>query len=226
MTLTLGYKASNEQFGPRELLELVTARGGARLRGLRRLRPPPAVAPQRRPRARASSRGSAPRRPPPTRIVLGTSVLTPTMRYHPAIIAQAFATLGCLAPGPHLPRRRHRRGDERDADHRRRVPRPQGAAAEDGRGDQGHQAALGARSASTSRASTTSCAAPRSTTGPTSRCRSTSRRPGRWRPSSPAASATASSAPPARTRSSTSTCWPTSRRAPRRRAATTSRSSA
>jgi coenzyme F420-dependent glucose-6-phosphate dehydrogenase len=30
---------------------------------------------------------------------LGTSVLTPTLRYQPAIIAQAFATLGCLAPG-------------------------------------------------------------------------------------------------------------------------------
>src|SRR5699024_5711164 len=32
-------------------------------------------------------------------IQLGTSVLTPTFRYHPAIIAQAFATLGCLYPG-------------------------------------------------------------------------------------------------------------------------------
>ena len=31
--------------------------------------------------------------------MLGTSVLTPTMRYHPAIVAQAFATLGCLGPG-------------------------------------------------------------------------------------------------------------------------------
>src|SRR3954466_7108227 len=31
--------------------------------------------------------------------VLGTSVLTPTLRYEPAIVAQAFATLGCLAPG-------------------------------------------------------------------------------------------------------------------------------
>src|SRR3954452_14073328 len=31
--------------------------------------------------------------------LLGTSVLTPTLRYEPAIIAQAFATLGCLAPG-------------------------------------------------------------------------------------------------------------------------------
>ncbi|GAA2525875.1 glucose-6-phosphate dehydrogenase (coenzyme-F420) [Pilimelia columellifera] len=33
------------------------------------------------------------------RVVIGTSVLTPTFRYHPAVIAQAFATLGCLAPG-------------------------------------------------------------------------------------------------------------------------------
>src|SRR3954466_13335584 len=33
------------------------------------------------------------------RIMLGTSVLTPTFRYHPAVVAQAFATLGCLAPG-------------------------------------------------------------------------------------------------------------------------------
>jgi coenzyme F420-dependent glucose-6-phosphate dehydrogenase len=32
-------------------------------------------------------------------VTLGTSVLTPTLRYEPAVIAQAFATLGCLAPG-------------------------------------------------------------------------------------------------------------------------------
>ena len=31
--------------------------------------------------------------------VLGTSVLTPTLRYHPSIVAQAFATLGVLYPG-------------------------------------------------------------------------------------------------------------------------------
>jgi len=30
---------------------------------------------------------------------LGTSVLTPTMRYHPSVVAQSFATLGCMAPG-------------------------------------------------------------------------------------------------------------------------------
>jgi coenzyme F420-dependent glucose-6-phosphate dehydrogenase len=34
-----------------------------------------------------------------TRILIGTSVLTPTLRYQPAIVAQAFATLGSLAPG-------------------------------------------------------------------------------------------------------------------------------
>ena len=32
------------------------------------------------------------------RIVLGTSVLTPTFRYNPAVIAQAFATMACLYP--------------------------------------------------------------------------------------------------------------------------------
>ncbi len=31
--------------------------------------------------------------------MVGTSVLTPTFRYHPGVIAHAFATLGCLAPG-------------------------------------------------------------------------------------------------------------------------------
>src|SRR5215204_6929912 len=33
------------------------------------------------------------------RAALGTSVLTPTLRYHPSVVAQAFATLGCLTPG-------------------------------------------------------------------------------------------------------------------------------
>jgi len=33
------------------------------------------------------------------RALLGTSVLTPTLRYHPSVVAQAFATLGCLTPG-------------------------------------------------------------------------------------------------------------------------------
>ncbi len=33
------------------------------------------------------------------RVLLGTSVLTPTFRYNPAVVAQTFATLACLAPG-------------------------------------------------------------------------------------------------------------------------------
>lgn len=33
------------------------------------------------------------------RIVMGTSVLTPTFRYHPSVVAQTFATLGAMFPG-------------------------------------------------------------------------------------------------------------------------------
>ena len=33
------------------------------------------------------------------RIIVGTSVLTPTFRYHPSIVAQAFGTLGSMFPG-------------------------------------------------------------------------------------------------------------------------------
>ncbi len=33
------------------------------------------------------------------RVTLATSVLTPTLRYQPAVIAHAFATLACLSPG-------------------------------------------------------------------------------------------------------------------------------
>ena len=31
--------------------------------------------------------------------MIGTSVLTPTFRYHPSIVAQAFGTLGAMFPG-------------------------------------------------------------------------------------------------------------------------------
>jgi coenzyme F420-dependent glucose-6-phosphate dehydrogenase len=34
-----------------------------------------------------------------SKVQIGTSVMTPTFRYNPAVIAQAFATLGCLYPG-------------------------------------------------------------------------------------------------------------------------------
>src|SRR3984957_17582695 len=34
-----------------------------------------------------------------SRVVIGTSVLTPTFRYHPSIVAQAFGTMGAMFPG-------------------------------------------------------------------------------------------------------------------------------
>jgi coenzyme F420-dependent glucose-6-phosphate dehydrogenase len=98
VNLTLGYKASNEQFGPTELLALVkhaAARGFEASGVSDHLQPwrhngghAPAVLPWLG--AAAVSTSS---------MYLGTSVLTPTMRYHPAIVAQAFATLDYLAPG-------------------------------------------------------------------------------------------------------------------------------
>ena len=33
------------------------------------------------------------------RVMIGTSVLTPTFRYHPSVVAQAFGTLGAMFPG-------------------------------------------------------------------------------------------------------------------------------
>ena len=49
--------------------------------------------------------------------VLGTSVLTPTLRYHPRS-SRRRSRRWVPVPGAGLPRRRHRRGDERDARHR------------------------------------------------------------------------------------------------------------
>lgn len=34
-----------------------------------------------------------------SRVLMGTSVLTPSFRYQPSIVAQAFGTLGCMFPG-------------------------------------------------------------------------------------------------------------------------------
>jgi coenzyme F420-dependent glucose-6-phosphate dehydrogenase len=93
-----GFKASAEQFGPRELLELTQL---AERLGLDDV----AISDHFQPWRHTS--GHAPAALPwlgaageaTSRIRLGTSVLTPTLRYQPAIIAQAFATLGVLYPG-------------------------------------------------------------------------------------------------------------------------------
>jgi coenzyme F420-dependent glucose-6-phosphate dehydrogenase len=93
-----GYKASAEQFAPRELLELsvLAERLGLEIVAVSDHFQPwrhhgghgPAALPWLGAVGEATQTAA-----------LGTSVLTPTMRYHPSMIAQAFATLGVLFPG-------------------------------------------------------------------------------------------------------------------------------
>jgi len=96
--IRFGYKASAEQFAPAELL------GYSRLAeelGFDSVFISDHLQPWRH------EGGHAPAALPwlgalaatTERVLIGTSVLTPTFRYHPAVVAQAFATLGCLAPG-------------------------------------------------------------------------------------------------------------------------------
>ena len=96
--LRLGYKASAEQFGPRQLLDFTTE---AEERGFDSVWISDHFQPWRHTNGHApfalSWLGSAAERT--KRVILGTSVLTPTFRYQPAIIAQAFGTLGVLYPG-------------------------------------------------------------------------------------------------------------------------------
>lgn len=98
MTLRIGYKASAEQFGPRELVDLAAA---AERHGFDSAFVSDHYQPWRHEGGHAPSSlmwlAAAAERT--ERITLGTSVLTPTFRYNPAVVAQAFATLGCLAPG-------------------------------------------------------------------------------------------------------------------------------
>jgi coenzyme F420-dependent glucose-6-phosphate dehydrogenase len=98
LPLTLGYKASAEQFGPRELVEFAVA---AERHGFETATVSDHFQPWRHvgghaPFALAWLTAVGERT---SSIKLGTSVLTPTFRYNPAVIAQAFATLGVLYPG-------------------------------------------------------------------------------------------------------------------------------
>jgi coenzyme F420-dependent glucose-6-phosphate dehydrogenase len=98
MAIRIGYKASAEQFGPRELLEFGIEAERAGLDVV-------AVSDHFQPWRHQG--GHAPNAlvwlgalaNATERVVMGTSVLTPTLRYNPSIIAQAFGTLGVLAPG-------------------------------------------------------------------------------------------------------------------------------
>ena len=96
--MKIGYKASAEQFGPRRLLDYAVQ---AEEIGLDSVLISDHFQPWRHVGGHApfsiawmSAVGER-----TSRVILGTSVLTPTFRYQPAVIAQAFATMGCLFPG-------------------------------------------------------------------------------------------------------------------------------
>src|SRR5215475_342786 len=95
--IRFGYKASAEQFGPSELLDFSVL---AEAVGFDSVFISDHFQPWKHIDGHApfalSWLGALGART--NRIVLGTSVLTPTFRYHPALIAQAFGTLGCLFP--------------------------------------------------------------------------------------------------------------------------------
>jgi coenzyme F420-dependent glucose-6-phosphate dehydrogenase len=98
MSVRIGYKASAEQFAPRELLEFSIE---AESRGLDIVAVSDHFQPWRHHGGHAPSAltwlGAAGQAT--SSVMLGTSVLTPTLRYHPSIVAQAFGTLGALNPG-------------------------------------------------------------------------------------------------------------------------------
>lgn len=96
--LKLGYKASAEQFGPRELVELgvLAEAHGMDSAAVSDHFQPWRVTGGHAPFALSWMTAVGERT---QRIALGTSVLTPTFRYNPAVIAQAFATMACLYPG-------------------------------------------------------------------------------------------------------------------------------
>lgn len=95
--LKLGWKASAEQFAPRRLLDFAVE---AEQLGFDSAWISDHFQPWRHTDGHApfsiawlAAAGERTRR-----LILGTSVLTPTFRYHPSIVAQAFATLGVMYP--------------------------------------------------------------------------------------------------------------------------------
>lgn len=96
--LKLGYKASAEQFGPTELLEFSVM---AEKVGFDSVFISDHFQPWRHTDGHAPFSfawlGALGART--SRIVMGTSVMTPTFRYHPSVVAQCFGTLGAMFPG-------------------------------------------------------------------------------------------------------------------------------
>ena len=96
--LTFGYKASAEQFGPRDLLAFAIH---AERAGFDSVFVSDHLQPWR------NTDGHAPNAfawlgalaVQTKKVTIGTSVLTPSFRYHPALVAQALATIALLANG-------------------------------------------------------------------------------------------------------------------------------
>src|ERR671936_450309 len=95
--LRLGYKASAEQFGPVELLDFSVH---AEQVGFDSVMISDHFQPWRHTGGHAPYSfawlGALGART--QRVLMGTSVLTPTFRYHPSVVAQAMGTLGVLFP--------------------------------------------------------------------------------------------------------------------------------
>ncbi|MBA3523379.1 MAG: LLM class flavin-dependent oxidoreductase, partial [Geodermatophilaceae bacterium] len=96
--MQIGYKASAEQFAPRHLVDLAVA---AEETGMDSVMVSDHFQPWRHEGGHApfSMAWLAAAGERTSRVTLGTSVLTPTFRYPPGVVAHAFATLGCLYPG-------------------------------------------------------------------------------------------------------------------------------
>lgn len=98
MAIKIGYKASAEQFGPAELLNYSIH---AETAGFDSVFISDHFQPWRHTGGHAPFSfawlGALGART--TRIEMGTSVLTPTFRYHPSIVAHCFGTLGAMFPG-------------------------------------------------------------------------------------------------------------------------------
>jgi coenzyme F420-dependent glucose-6-phosphate dehydrogenase len=95
--LKVGYKASAEQFGPRELLEFSCLAEDV---GFDSVFVSDHFQPWKHTGGHApfsfawlAALGAMTRR-----VQIGTSVATPTFRYHPSVVAQAFGTLGAMYP--------------------------------------------------------------------------------------------------------------------------------
>jgi coenzyme F420-dependent glucose-6-phosphate dehydrogenase len=95
--LKIGYKASAEQFAPRDLVEYAVRAEDV---GLDSVWTSDHYLPWRHNGGHApfSLAWIAAVGERTSRVQLGTSVLTATFRYHPAVIAHAFATMACLYP--------------------------------------------------------------------------------------------------------------------------------